>query len=117
MGLKTGTEQIVRNLYGHKSDGFSNPKIAWSANGQYLYSNSQDEHSIFVWDVASTFIVKQLDKSNGGHSGLVRDICSSCNTDTLASVAFDKSVKIWLRGMQKGARRAIRSTKGYVCRL
>ena len=28
--METGTDRIVRNLYGHKNDGFSNPKIAWS---------------------------------------------------------------------------------------
>jgi len=97
--MKTGTEQIVRNMYGHKNDGYSNPKIAWSSNGQYLYGNSQDENCIFVWDIASSSIVKKLDGSDGGHTSFVRDIYSSCNTDTVASVSFDKSAKIWLRGM------------------
>jgi len=32
--LETRSERIVRNLYGHKNDGFSNPKIAWSSSGQ-----------------------------------------------------------------------------------
>merc|ERR1712008_51769 len=27
--MKTGTNRIVRNLYGHKNDSFSIPKIAW----------------------------------------------------------------------------------------
>lgn len=31
--MQTGTDRIIRNLYGHKNDGFSNPKIAWSGNG------------------------------------------------------------------------------------
>lgn len=31
--MATGTDRIVRNLYGHKNDGFSNPKVAWSSNG------------------------------------------------------------------------------------
>mmetsp|Transcript_8880 Transcript_8880/g.16025 ORF Transcript_8880/g.16025 Transcript_8880/m.16025 type:complete len:451 (+) Transcript_8880:174-1526(+) len=97
--MKTGTDRIVRNLYGHKNDGFSNPKIAWSSNGQYLYGNSQDENCVYVWDIASASIVKRLDKSDGGHSGFVRDIYSSRSTDTVASVSFDKAAKIWLRDM------------------
>ena len=97
--METGTDRIVRNLYGHKNDGFSNPKIAWSKNGQYLYGNSQDDNFICVWDIASTSIVKRLDESVGGHSGCVRDIYSSSNTDTLVSVSFDKTAKIWLQDM------------------
>mmetsp|Transcript_5769 Transcript_5769/g.12693 ORF Transcript_5769/g.12693 Transcript_5769/m.12693 type:complete len:452 (+) Transcript_5769:74-1429(+) len=97
--LKSGTDRIVRNLYGHKNDGFSNPKIAWSSNGQYLYGNSQDENCVCVWDIASSSIVKRLDGSAGGHDGFVRDIFSSSNTDTVASVSFDKAAKIWLRDM------------------
>lgn len=97
--MEIGTERIVRNLYGHKNDGFSNPKIAWSSNGQYLYGNSQDENCICVWDIASSSIVKRLDREAGGHGGFVRDIYSSSNSDTLASVSFDKAAKIWLRDM------------------
>lgn len=97
--METGTDKIVRNLYGHKNDGFSNPKIAWSSNGQYLYGNSQDENCICVWDIASSSIVKRLDEGVGGHSSFVRDIYSSSHSDTVASVSFDKSAKIWLRDM------------------
>ena len=97
--IETGTERIVRSLYGHKNDGFSNPKIAWSTSGQYLYGNSQDENCICVWDIASSSIVKRMDESAGGHSGFVRDIYSSKSTDTVTSVSFDKTAKIWLRDM------------------
>jgi len=97
--LETGSDRIVRNLYGHKNDGFSNPKIAWSSSGQYLYGNSQDENCICVWDIASSSIVKRLDADCGGHGGFVRDIYSSNNTDTLVSVSFDKTAKVWLRDM------------------
>jgi WD40 repeat protein len=123
--MESGTDRIVRNLYGHKNDGFSNPKIAWSSNGQvrliltvfnfwislhpahyfaatihiinmqYLYGNSQEENCVCVWDIASSSIVKKLD----GHSGLVRDIYSSFTSDTVATVSFDKSGKVWLREM------------------
>ncbi|KAL3823824.1 hypothetical protein ACHAXA_004096 [Cyclostephanos tholiformis] len=94
MEAKTG--RIIRNLYGHKNDVYGNPKIAWSKNGKYLYGNSQDENCICVWDVASASIVRRLDDGCRGHAGFVRDIYSSGNTDTLASVSFDKTAKIWL---------------------
>lgn len=97
--MEVGTEQIVRNLYGHKNDSYSNPKIAWSRNGQYLYGNSQDDNCICVWDIASTSIVNRLDEDYGGHRGFVRDICSSSNSDTIASVSFDKTAKVWLNNV------------------
>jgi len=66
---------------------------------QYLYGNAQDESCVCVWDIASSSIVKRLDVGMGGHSGFVRDIYSSRNTDTVATVSFDKSAKVWLRGL------------------
>ena len=95
--MEVSTERIVRNLYGHKNDSYSNPKIAWSNNGQYLYGNSQDDNCIFVWDIASTSIVKRLDENYGGHGGFVRDIYSSSHSETVVSVSFDKTAKVWLR--------------------
>ena len=92
--IMESTDKIVRNLYGHKNDGFSTPKIAWSKSGQYLYGNSQDTKHLIVWDIASESIVKELDAG-----GFVRDMYSSRNSDTLVSVSFDKTAKIWLRDM------------------
>ncbi|KAL3924972.1 MAG: hypothetical protein SGILL_000710 [Bacillariaceae sp.] len=82
----------VRNLYGHQNDGFSQPKIAWSNNGQYLYGNSQDESIVVVWDIASSEIVARLES----HTNTVRDMYSSHSTDTLVTTSFDKKTQIWL---------------------
>ncbi len=92
------TSRIVKNLYGHKNDSFSTPKIAWSSNMQYLYGNSQDENCICVWDIASATIVNRLEEESG-HTGYVRDIYSSSTSDTVVSVSFDKTAKLWLRDM------------------
>lgn len=103
--LDIKTNRIVKNLYGHKNDSYSTPKIAWSCNMQYLYGNSQDENCICVWDIASASIVKRLVEAEGGsgggggHAGYVRDIYSSSTSDTVVSVSFDKTAKIWLRDM------------------
>lgn len=97
--MKANSEKIVRNLYGHTNDGFSNPKIAWSSSGQYIYGNSQHENCLCVWDVASSTLVKKLQEGEGGHNGYVRDICSSNATDTVCTVSFDKTAKVWLNEM------------------
>lgn len=90
---KTGKQ--IRNLYGHTNDGFSNPKIAWSSNGQYIFGNTQEDGSVCVWDVASSTIVKRLE----GHTNPIRALFASHLTDTLVSTSFDKKVKIWLNPM------------------
>lgn len=90
MDWKSG--KFVRNLYGHRNDGFSQPKIAWSNNGQYLYGNTQEESLVCVWDIASSTIVDRLE----GHSNCVRDMFSSNATETLVTTSFDKKTQIWL---------------------
>lgn len=92
MDWRSGNQ--VRNLYGHKNDSYSQPKLAWSKNGQYLYGNSQHESVVCVWDIASSDIVEQLE----GHSNTVRDMYSSKLTDTLVTTSFDKKTQFWLAG-------------------
>lgn len=89
MDWRSGNQ--VRNLYGHKNDGYSQPKLAWSKNGQYLYGNSQHESVVCVWDIASSSIVERLE----GHSNTVRDMYSSNCTDTLVTASFDKKTQFW----------------------
>jgi len=90
MDWRTG--QIVRNLYGHKNDSYSQPKLAWSKNGQYLYGNSQHESVVCVWDIASSQIVDRLES----HSNSIRDMYSSNLTETLVTTSFDKKTQFWL---------------------
>lgn len=85
------SHQQVRNLYGHKNDGYSQPKLAWSKNGQYLYGNSQHESAVCVWDIASSSIAEKLE----GHSNAVRGMYSSHKTDTLVTTSFDKNTQFW----------------------
>lgn len=93
--IEVGTSNIVRDLYGHKNDGFSVPRIAWSSNGQYIFGNTQEDSSICVWDIASAMLIDRLQ----GHGGQLRDIFSSGTTDTLVTSSYDKSVKVWLNKM------------------
>lgn len=86
------TGKQIRNLYGHQNDGFSQPKIAWSQNGKYLYGNTQDASSLVVWDIASAKIVDRLE----GHGNHVRDLFSSKSSDTVVTTSFDKKTHIWM---------------------
>lgn len=94
--LQANSPKQIRNLYGHKNDGFSQPKIAWAKNGQYIYGNTQDENSVCIWDCSSSSIVKKLDDTMGGHTGQLRDFYSSRTSDTLVTVSYDKTSKVWL---------------------
>lgn len=93
--MKVGSSNIVRDLYGHKNDSFSNPRVAWSQNGQYIFGNTQEDCSLLVWDVASSKIVKLLK----GHDGQLRDIYSSKSSDIVVTASFDKSCRVWLNEM------------------
>lgn len=93
--IEVGTSNIVRDLYGHKNDGFSVPRIAWSSNGQYIFGTTQEDTSICVWDIASAKMVNRL-KSHGGQ---IRDIFSSKHSDTVVTSSYDKSVKVWLNAL------------------
>jgi len=89
LDLQTG--RVVRNLYGHQNDGFSQPKLAWSANGQYIIGNTQDESCLCVWDIASSKLIHRL----AGHGSPIRDLYSSPNSDTMVTTSFDKTTKLW----------------------
>lgn len=99
--LEVGSSKQIRNLYGHKNDDYSQPKIGWSHNGQYLFGTTQDDTSICVWDIASSKIVKRL----SGHSGQIRDLFCSIWSDTMVTASYDKSIKIWLLNEEGGGSR------------
>lgn len=92
MIVEFNTCKQIRNLYGHQNDGFSQPKIAWSRNGHYLYGNTQDDSALIVWDIASANIVDRLE----GHGNNIRDLYSSTTSDTIVTTSFDKQTRVWL---------------------
>lgn len=97
--IDISTGKQLRNLYGHKNDSYSLPKICWSRNGQYILGNTQEDGSLCIWDVASSTMVKQIDRSAGGHTMPIRDMCSSQMSDILVTTSFDKSTKLWMTPM------------------
>mmetsp|Transcript_24625 Transcript_24625/g.28176 ORF Transcript_24625/g.28176 Transcript_24625/m.28176 type:complete len:451 (+) Transcript_24625:169-1521(+) len=90
--IEVGTDKIIRDLFGHKNDSYSQPRVTWSSNGQYIFGNTQEDCSICVWDIASSTIVQKLKE----HTGQIRDMFSSKTSDTLITASYDKTVKVWL---------------------
>mmetsp|Transcript_32004 Transcript_32004/g.52867 ORF Transcript_32004/g.52867 Transcript_32004/m.52867 type:complete len:440 (+) Transcript_32004:102-1421(+) len=86
------TGKQLRNLYGHTNDSFSNPKIGWSSNGQYVFGNTQEGGALVVWDVASAEITTRLE----GHKNPIRSLWSSPTSDTVVTTSFDKQTIVWL---------------------
>jgi len=93
--IEVGTSNIVRDLYGHKNDGFSQPRVAWSNSGEYIFGNSQEDSGLCVWDIASTKLL-QTGAHKGQHTGKIRDIFGSKMSDTIVTASYDKNVKVWL---------------------
>lgn len=83
--------RIVQNLYGHNNDSYAQPKVGWSANGQYLFGNTQDEAVICVWEISSGKLIRRLT----GHGQPLRDLFCSGASDIVVSTSFDKTTRLW----------------------
>ena len=89
--LDAATGKQIRNLYGHKNDGFSQPKVAFSKSGQYLLGNTQEDASICVWCISSSNLLERLP----GHGQPLRDMSAGNSMDCLVTTSFDKQTKLW----------------------
>jgi len=86
-----GSNRQLRNFYGHVADEYSNPRAAWHPSGKYVFGNSQLNHEICVWCVASQNMIMKL----SGHTKLVRDVFHHPEKNLLLSASYDGSIKIW----------------------
>ena len=98
--LDAGTGQVLRSLYGHQNDGYSQPKLAWSRNGQYLAGNTQHDAELVVWDIASSQIVQRLvatttTGSGGSSARPIRDLRAGHGMDCWVTTSFDKHTRLW----------------------
>ena len=89
-------EAKIKELRGHKSHVNS---VSWSPNGRKLASGSTDQ-TIKLWNmegaVTGSSSAVPGSQELKGHSGSVEHVCfSPTDDDVLASLAADKTVKIW----------------------
>lgn len=91
--FQVGCNRVLRSFYGHAADAYGLPRVLWHVSEKYILSNSQGTGDIFVWEMASEKLIKQL----SGHTINVRDLCCSSVGDTFSmySVSYDKSIRVW----------------------
>lgn len=100
---------ILRHLYGHAADDYSTPVVAWSACGQYLYSNTQDAPQLLVYEIASgrlrpaatiTTTAATTDTMPQPHTRPIKDMYSCPHSDLLVTTSFDRQTVVWFPKQQ-----------------
>ena len=97
--LDTRSRRILRTLAGHSADGFSSPRVGWHACGRYLSSNSQGDHAVYTWELASARVAHRAQ----AHRSAIRDLELRGHAareeygqrTLMATASFDKSVRLW----------------------
>jgi WD40 repeat protein len=111
--------RIVQNLYDHDADAYSSPKVAWSTNGLYLYSNTQHDARLLVYEIASGRVVATLNAmattpssapnatattastaavvaSLPVHVRPIKDLYSATTqTNMVVTISFDRNLVAW----------------------
>lgn len=86
----------VRDFYGCSNDEYSMPRCGLDPQLEYIYCTSQDK-KVYCWDTFSQSVVARLDHGAGPAAAVVRDMDMHPSGDLLATVAYDKSVRIFGR--------------------
>ena len=89
--VKVGTNQRVRVLTGHTCGDYGKPVALWDPSGQYIYCNSEEEHTLYVYSVSRQKIVEKL----SGHHGIIRGLAVHPIKGTVATASYDKSMILW----------------------
>ena len=90
--VRTGTNERLQVLSGHSCGPFGKPSTQWSPCGSVVYSNSDDENVIYVYDTNTGRVTARLE----GHGrGVVRGLATCRRNGALLSGSYDKSVILW----------------------
>jgi WD40 repeat protein len=89
---QVGTNKRVRTFAGHSSGQYGKPRVSFSCDGKYIYSNSESENCVYIYSVAS----EKVEKTLHSHTNIVRDVCTSFTDNSLITCSYDKSVKYWM---------------------
>lgn len=98
----TETGDIIHTFKGHK-EGIND--IAWSFDGEFLASASDDK-SIIIWSLETVSLSwrqcslcllyqREAAKTLNGHTNVVFCLCFSPHSNMLVSGGYDESVIIW----------------------
>ena len=94
---------IVRKLYGHTADCYSRPVVAWSNDGQYVYSNTQNESKLCIYSIASGKLLEVNDAEGAeteqqplGHVRPIKDVYAHPNGTVVVTTSFDRKTILWV---------------------
>lgn len=90
---RLGKSKRLKVYAGHNCGDYGKPKLAFDSTGQYIYGNSENDSSVFIYDVNSTSIVGKL----SGHKNIVKDVCCSRRSRIVATASFDHTIVVWHR--------------------
>ena len=91
--VKLGTNVRVRTLTGHGSGDYGKPVAVWDPSGCYVYCNSEEENTLYVYSVARERVIQKLH----GHTGIIRGLAVDAVRGLVATASYDKSVILWER--------------------
>ncbi|PIK47368.1 putative periodic tryptophan protein 2-like isoform X2 [Apostichopus japonicus] len=80
--------------------------LAMDASGEIICASAQDTFEVFVWSMQTGRLLEVL----SGHEGPVASITFSPTDAVLASVSWDKTLKIWDIFQRKGSRETLTLT-------
>jgi hypothetical protein len=86
-------QRIVQNLYDHDADAYSSPKVVWSTNGLYLYSNTQHDARLLVYEIASGRVVATLNNSAPSSAPTTATTSTATTTTTPSSPVHVRPIK------------------------
>lgn len=96
--LDLSTGEQMGSLVGHRSGEYAQPSVCWDPSGRYVFSTSQNDAGIYVWNV----ITKRLDCVLKKHTKQVRSIDVDVASRGLVSGSYDKSVCEWTAVIKGG---------------
>ena len=70
----------------------STPRAVWHRGGRVVIGNSQHETCLVAWELAGASVAAKLE----AHSRTVRDVAAHCAVDAVATVSFDRTLRVWL---------------------
>lgn len=89
--LRLHSNRRLRVLAGHQAGDYSKPVAVWDHTGRYVYSNSEEDATLYVYSLCAQKICHKV----RGHSGIVRGVSAHPYQSLVATVSYDKAAVLW----------------------